>query len=371
MRITCFFRILVRLAVGAGVVGGAWAGEVRYRIEDLGAQTHAVRLNAKGEVALTRNTGPSSYCAVLFSEGKSIEIRAPVGTNSSAHDLNDAGVMVGSFIAGKRENMRFVTSGFRYRDGIFEDLSAATTEPLPLRNVLLIGKDGMLVAEPVEGAKLVSIRGAVVTPLSPPEGFQGGDMFAFVVANRVGPNSEILGRAESARLGKRENGVQSLDSRHRAVIFRNGRVDDADALGFLSDINGRGQIVGSRRGKTNRSEAFFFDGEMRHDLGIPGNFENSSASSINNSGVIVGSASTQRAGGFLQIISDSRAYVYRDGAWQDLNECVDLAGTPFSVLTSAQDINDRGQIIGQAVGPGGYRAYLLTPLSEEESAGVP
>jgi len=70
----------------------------------------------------------------------------------------------------------------------------------------------------------------------------------------------------------------------------------------------------------------------------------STASAINNWGQIVGTSTTTNG---------EHAFLYQDGTMTDLNDLVRLthiSGPPgFLTLTSADGINDRGQIVGEGL----------------------
>jgi probable HAF family extracellular repeat protein len=88
------------------------------------------------------------------------------------------------------------------------------------------------------------------------------------------------------------------------------------------------------------------------DLGtLGGTFGN--ALGINSGGTIVGSANT--AGDVSQ-----DAFIYSGGVLTDLNTLLDGSGAGWS-LTSAQGINDLGQIVGYGTIGGQTHAFLLTP----------
>lgn len=80
---------------------------------------------------------------------------------------------------------------------------------------------------------------------------------------------------------------------------------------------------------------------------------------INDAGQIVGTSTL--AGPDPQA---QRAFLYVDGAIDDLNDFVEPLSAP---LTEAWEINNRGQIIANACPttgpPEDCRAYLLTPVS--------
>ena len=122
-----------------------------------------------------------------------------------------------------------------------------------------------------------------------------------------------------------------------------------------TSINNHGTIVGTASLCENRgTHAFVYDGAMRE---IPG-LENavSTATAINSAGDIVGSVAANRA---------SRAILIQGGTKTDLN--AQVPGLRDVVLFEAIAINDAGQILAR--GSGGD-AYLLTPMPESEAAGL-
>lgn len=149
-----------------------------------------------------------------------------------------------------------------------------------------------------------------------------------------------------------------------AVLWENGRVIDIGNLGGDSwntamAINQRGEVVGfaSRPGDDPddpRLRAFLWT--RRHgirNLGtLPGDVS-SEAHGINDRGQVVG----------VSCAADGscRAFLWENGVMKDLNTLV-APGYP-GVLTTAQDINDRGEITGRAFDPatGENPAFLATP----------
>ena len=155
--------------------------------------------------------------------------------------------------------------------------------------------------------------------------------------------------------------VGASSARH-AVLWQRGVPTDIGNLGGIAwntpaAINGRGQVVGfsDLPGDTPDSpnfHAFLWTSQSGiKDLGtLPGDFL-SLAYGINDEGQIVG-----------QSIGDggSRAFVIRNGAMTDLNALVP-EGSP--TLIYANDVNDRGEIVGQAYDPasGDFVAFLAVP----------
>jgi hypothetical protein len=65
--------------------------------------------------------------------------------------------------------------------------------------------------------------------------------------------------------------------------------------------------------------------------------------------------------------STFRAFVYDGSAIYNLQDLVEPTSLTGWVLTEANDINDRGQIVGNGYLNGQPRAYLLTPIPEPSS----
>ena len=91
------------------------------------------------------------------------------------------------------------------------------------------------------------------------------------------------------------------------------------------------------------------------DLGILPGASNSRAEGINSSGQIVGASLISNVG--------DRAFLYSNGAMPSLN---DLIGpNPKWNIFAANDINDKGWIVGSGVAANGEQhAILLTPVPE-------
>jgi probable HAF family extracellular repeat protein len=154
-----------------------------------------------------------------------------------------------------------------------------------------------------------------------------------------------------------------------AVLWENGTVIDLGNLGGDTwntpyAINQRGDVVGfaSQPGDDPddpRLHAFLWtrrDGIR--DLGtLPGDVT-SEAHGINERRQVVGVSCD--AGG------NCRAFLWEDGVMKDLNDLVNKLVAPgyTGVLTTAQDINDRGVITGRAFDPvtGERPAFRATPV---------
>jgi probable HAF family extracellular repeat protein len=133
-----------------------------------------------------------------------------------------------------------------------------------------------------------------------------------------------------------------------------------------SAVNVTGQVVGwtASSSALGNNRAFLSRGGTMYDLGtitsVGGPYTPSQANGINTSGKVVGSA------GYDPTLSNSRAWIWiptqpngTSGQITDLNSLIP-AGSGW-VLTSANGINDGGQIAGVGLINGQLHAFLLTP----------
>jgi probable HAF family extracellular repeat protein len=149
---------------------------------------------------------------------------------------------------------------------------------------------------------------------------------------------------------------------HAVLWDKNGTARDLEPAGAAAfGINNQGQIVGlvpSLDGSTF-SAALWQNGAIKN-LGTLGDHA-AIASGINDKGQVVGSTLDSNFN------FDAHAFIYQDGVMTDLSKLFPEESNLFP--TMANQINDRGQIVGMATvvsGPheGETHAFLATPVDE-------
>jgi probable HAF family extracellular repeat protein len=153
-----------------------------------------------------------------------------------------------------------------------------------------------------------------------------------------------------------------------AVLWQNGVPTDLGTLGGHSwntptAINNHGTIVGFslRAGQdgTRNFQAFIWtSANGMQPLPMPASDIRSEALGVNDKDQVVG---------LSRAPSGIRAVLWQNGTFTDLNDLA-LSGSPY--LLFANDINDAGQIVGEAFDPntGGAPAFVALPLPGNSGA---
>jgi probable HAF family extracellular repeat protein len=211
-------------------------------------------------------------------------------------------------------------------------------------------------------ARVVDASGRVAGDAALPS----GEIHAFLFGNAMQDLGTFGGGISQAVAINDKGWVTGTAQRSSgpAPAFRyDGSMHDIGTLGgnFAQGqaINESGQVAGWSTLDPAHNEpvhAFFHDGTSMHDLGVLPNLPWSSATGLNNHGVVVGNVYAE----IDEEDYDTHAFVFREGKMWDLNDLI--PPSPFKLFTSL-GIDDAGRIlctdgqVGQAVANG----YLLVP----------
>ncbi|MFA7237611.1 MAG: DUF3466 family protein [Phycisphaeraceae bacterium] len=314
------------------VTGASVRAAAQYTITDLGTlggnSSEALAINNSGQVVGRTSLADGSYHGFLYSNGNMTDL----GT-MGATAINDSGQVVGG--------------QFLYINGVTTNLG---TLGGPYSVAYDINNSGQVVGmsrnAPVDAWDRAFLwTNGAMTNLGTLGGSEGTSE-AYAINN----NGQIVGNT-------------STPSGYRSFLYSNGAMTNLGTLGghynaqsSASDINDSGQVVGGSFSSAPdfANHAYLYNSGTMADLGTLGGSD-SWARAINNSGQIVGEASTATHG--------QHAFIYANGVMNDINTLL-APSNPGWTFTRANDINDRGQIVGMGVNPQGQpRAFaILTPI---------
>lgn len=251
----------------------------------------ATGINASDQVVGAASGAGRTGHAFLYGGGTMRDIGTLAGGTTAALDINDAGDIVGSSVV-RQQGYQFA---FLYRNGVMRNLGS-----LP-----------------------------------------GSDRSVALAINNRG---EIAG-SSGVGLSDGPTGEQT-----HAVVWKNGNILDLGTLGGLSsdanDINDRGEVTGYSTfaggdGPDRVYGGFIWSHGKMRGIGAPPGGSQVMPLGMNNRGRVVGIYA-----GFNQ----QRAFLYGyRGGMHDLTALVDAA--QGWTITAAYDINDAGQIAGEACDP--------------------
>lgn len=302
-----------------------------YDIVDLGASPGAQVSWASGLNWLGRVVGTSYVGETWLSpqhgfvhNGQQMQDLGPAGFSSSAHAINTSGQIAGS-----------VSDGVDTRAVIWVNGQA-----------LDLGHLGERWAE----AKDLNDRGQAVG-----YGWQAGysAQHAFLYSDGqlrdLGTLGGTYSYAEGINRWREVVGGSTLTPDGwdlYAFVWRNGRMHALPSFGcqshysFATDINDRSEIVGISHndcGEAVRQRGFLYRNGQLIDIGDLGGGDTRPLA-VNNTGQIVGYS--------LTASGDPAWFIWDRGTMRNLQQLVDPQ-TPW-LLSAANDINDRGEIAGQA-----------------------
>ncbi|RZL10589.1 MAG: DUF3466 family protein [Rubrivivax sp.] len=360
---TCLRAVPAALTLASAFAlhGGALAAPATYHLKVLEPLTsnidsQAQDINAAGQVLGYIGSSWSTQ-AVIWSAGSTAPSLLPLGSQSYASAINDAGVIVG--------NQRIRS----YSDAMVWSGDKATALPTtgccndensnqPSGSAYAIN-DHNVVAGNV-GHRPAVWQNGTVTYLPGSSGYDQG------YAHDLNNPGQVVGSFLVYSSGSY--------SQH-AALWQDGTLVDLGALLLHTDsranaINDSGWVVGEayfdhHRTRTSRAK-LWRDGQV-FDLGQLAGRRNTSATDINNLGVIVG-WTTSFENWDDRPIDDAVPFMWRHGKMVELASLLDPTELTDAgiVLRVASAINDQGQIVGWGMRNGLQVGYVLTPVPEPQ-----
>jgi probable HAF family extracellular repeat protein len=338
----------IRIAVlgvllARGTVGSPGAAET-YTVTDLNPSgalsSSGVDVNASGQVIITANYIENGGHAFFWQSGTFTDL-GMLGQSPSATSINDAGQVVGTFTTGSPA----MPHSFLWQNGVWQDLGTMGGAASRAIGINRYGQVvGQLLTSGTYAPRAFMWQSGVVQDLT-----QAASNFTF--AHRISDAGWIIGDGYSPS---------------HTYLWQAGLVTDLGTLGgdysTSNAINAAGQIVGGSTTVPGASwptsgHAFLYQGGVMTDLGLLPGADKSVANDISSSGQIVGSSS-------------NIAFLYSGGVMRDLNALISVGSGWF--LTSANGMNDYGQIVGTGYHSGSAQAhaFLLNPSAPAAPSGL-
>jgi probable HAF family extracellular repeat protein len=298
--------------------------------------------------------GPANAAAIFTSSGSAVLPVLAGDDVALALDVNAAGVAVGTStdLVNVGQFTQIFDHPVLWSQGVATDVRTLVTGGAPLELLTAIGIDdaGRIIgrARTTSGVgRGYLLENGIVTDI----GDLGGP-FPGTEVHAIGEDGSIVGASTAST------------SFPHAIVWQNGVVTDlhdfAQMPGRVShayDVNSRGVVCGSGdfvADFLDFEEAVVFDHGTIVRLGtLAGSqpWAQAFAFGINDLGHVVGATNLPNG--------EPRAFIWRGGVMQDLNRFLP-SGSGW-VLTSAEDINNDGRIVGQGIFNNVLHAFVLVP----------
>ncbi len=344
--LACWFGIQVVLALLLPKAGSCQT----YAITDLSSNiwlySEAHGINSNGHV-VGEYEPANNVLGFWYANG----IASDLGHLSGAPYAGPYGINFNDQVVGESDTAKS-THAFLYSNGIMQDLGTLGGNDINgYSSAHAINSGGNVVGESsVSFNQIGTIHAALYSAGNVIDlGALGGD---YSSASAINSSGLIVGESDVVSQGA---------TNVHAFQYRNSAMTDLGTLGgsysSAKGVNDSGVIVGEAEtviGGTTFVHAFLYRNGTMSDLGTLGGTV-SSASAINSAGLVVGYATDTN--------EVSNAFLYDGLKMINLNDFV-AAGSDFTNLSSADAINDAGQITGSGYkSDGTYQAYLLTPIT--------
>ncbi len=255
-----------------------------------------------------------------------------------------------------------ISSGANAINARGEIIGAATVEGR-LRHAVLVDDRGMhdlgTLGGPYSEATAINANGIIVGGSELSDAMDDLDSFVYRDGRMTSLGTYNGARILAPTINDNDQIAATTSDNRLLLIDANGTHDLG--LGQAQAINNSGVIVGSN--VNNQSHAFRYHDSTLTDLGTLPGYAQSNALDVNEAGLIVGSINDFAAS------RDNRAVIFGGGTVLDLNTLI--PSNSGWTLRIAHSINNRGQIVGDGLINGQYRAFLLTPRFSDVVPGSP
>jgi probable HAF family extracellular repeat protein len=327
----CLVNTSIRLVVGLLIFAGAAQCENLYSATPLGSlggnTTSASAINDSGQVTGFSEKANGFSSAFLYSNGMLANLgRVGGAVDSQGNAINNAGQIVGVL------GFTGFALPFMYSNGVMSIVSAPNILPGRVASAVGINDSGEIIV-------------TATTPFVSSNGDVTALEFQPSAINNVG---QITG---------------SNTAGHAVLYQPGGTVADlgalpGDEMSMGRAISNLGEVVGvSYASNSAGGHAFVYSNGVMTDIGTLSGDPSPDPLGVNDQGQVVGT------------LSNRRAFLYSDGVMTDLNSLV-VAGLDGFALTSANGINDSGQIIANGTNGSREEAFLLTPAAVPEPSSL-
>lgn len=309
-----------------------------------GPHCYGQDINEHGDIVGYSKTADGNTIAFLWKSGKMTPLGAlPSYPSSFALRINASGQIVGHVTTGGSHGL---TRAFRWQKGKMTDL-------------------GTLPGDQYSTADSINTQGQIVGSSVYAPGLEASNSFANLRMRLYLWKEEHM---EALPIAKDRPTAYDLNDKGTvlgmsgmgggtAFLYRDGKIIDIGTLGGKYSFGGRlnihEQVVGEAETKSGDNHAFLYANAKMTDLGTLGG-KNSHAHDINTAGVIIGHS--ELTGNDAET---RHAFLYVGGRMLDMNDL--LAQKMDWVLTSANAMNDRGEIVCQGEMNKEIHTFLLVP----------
>ena len=296
-------------------------------------------------------TGYPSDNAVMFRNGRVINLGTlPGGYESQANDINDRGQVSGFASNGTPDPYSFFDWGtqarsFVWQNGVMRDIGT------------LGGPDAVSTTLNARGQ--ITGQSYINSTANPATGIPTLDPFLWRNGHMrdLGTLGGTIGFANWLNNAGDVVGFSDLagDQTGHPFLWNGKKLIDLGTLGgdfgFANWVSERGDVVGGAQEPDQNFHGFLWRNGRMHDLPPVGGAPWAFANGVNDHGQAVGNITD------AQGMNELGAILWSGGHGYDLNTLI----APSALhLTSAEYVNDRGEIVGHGVLPNGdQRVFLL------------